>query len=225
MASLRVPERYVGGLAKLLSLSDEEFERVLILFEQMSISNKPRKAIKDAVAGTTVIASNDAESIADAVMSLFSIFNYQFKPASEGAREVAEAIEESSSEEIKRLSDDIRGKAQSRLVKLFSVSTLALSIKAEARRFDYDKIFAYARISSDIRPIFSDNAKELPQIAVVNHMMNIHYIHEGNHQDFYVVLDDVDLKELKEQLERATLKSENLQAFLKANKIDSLSPE
>ncbi|HEX5702395.1 MAG TPA: hypothetical protein VFX97_04160 [Pyrinomonadaceae bacterium] len=223
MASLRVPDKYVGGLAKFLSLSDEDSERALALLEGLSVSVKPRRTIKEAFLSAATIAPNEADSIADAVMSLFTIFNYEFKSPTEAARNIAEAIEESSAEELK--DEDIRKKAEPRLTRLFSATTLAVSVKAEARRFDYDKVFAYARISSDIRPIFSDNATELPRAAVVSHMMNIHYISETEHKDFYVVLDDIDLKELQHQVERAVLKSENLQSLLRTNNIECLPAE
>jgi len=225
MALLRVPKQYVGGLVKFLQLSDEDSEKLLSALEQITICKKPRNIIKGAVSSLGTIPRSDVESISDALMSLFAIWNYEFKSSSDLAREVVGAIDESTSEELKQLSDDARSKIEPRLVRLFLMASLALSVKADARRFDYDKVFSYARVSSDIRPIFGSDAKEAIKVAVLSHMLNIHYIHEGDHKDFYVALDEVDLKSLKEQIERATLKSDNLKSILVAAKVEYLAPE
>ena len=224
MALLRIPDRYVGGLAKFFKLSDEDSEKLFASIERIPICSKPRNAIKDAVAELSTLPQGDVESIADAVMSLFSIWNYEFKSSSELAQEVVEAIDVHSSEELK-FSQDIRSKITPRLIRLFSMSAIAVSVKASARRVDYDNVFSYARISSDIRPVFDLNANDRPRVAVLAHSLNIHYLHESDHKDFYIALDDEDLLSLKKHVERAILKAENLKSFLKSAQLEYVGPE
>jgi len=78
---------------------------------------------------------------------------------------------------------------------------------------------------TDIRPIFGDDATEVPAAAVLTHMLKIQYYHNGEPNDFFVVLDNLNLWTLRQVIERAEEKAATLRSLIKATDITYLDPE
>src|SRR6185503_15329531 len=104
---------------------------------------------------------------------------------------------------------DVKKTIAPRLDRLFANSLFVVSIRGDAERFEYDKVFSQASVSTDIRPIFG-TAQGMPQAAILTHMLNIHYLFDGRHREFYIALDELDIESLIDVLESATSRAENL---------------
>lgn len=82
--------------------------------------------------------------------------------------------------------------------------------------------FCGARILTDIRPLFAPDLKAAPTAALVVHTLRISY-HQGSElKQFYVAMDSEDIQALKNTLDRAESKAENLHAVLDTAKITCL---
>lgn len=224
MASLRVPNEYVGGLAKFLKLSDKDAKKLFSLLEQSPGSKSPGSTLREAIASLAVVPKSDVDQMAEAVLSLYALWIHSNQSATERANEIAQAIDESAFEELK-FGSDVRGRVQSRLNSLFALNSFVVVIKADAERFEYDRVFSKANVSTDIRPIFGASTEEAPKVAMLAHTLNIHYLHDGRHREFYVALDEVDLESLIEELESARLKADSLGAILKAANLTHFIPD
>jgi hypothetical protein len=62
--------------------------------------------------------------------------------------------------------------------------------------------------------VFSEDIKQKPVAAAITHTLNISYHESGDHKDFYVVLDQVDLEEIEKVIKRALVKNETLDQLL-----------
>ena len=82
-----------------------------------------------------------------------------------------------------------------------------------------------SKVISDIRPIFGFNVNEKPKAAVIVHQLHLHY-HQGDekemHKDIYMALDNDDLQNLKETIERAQLKTKILHLMISQSNMISL---
>ena len=89
---------------------------------------------------------------------------------------------------------------------------------------DYDNLFYSAKIMTDARPVFNDDASKLEGMGIV-HVLRIHFEHNQKHEDFFIALDSIDLKKLRAVIDRAEKKSQVLQAMFKAKSIIYLDVE
>jgi hypothetical protein len=85
---------------------------------------------------------------------------------------------------------------------------------------EYKNLFCSSRILSDIRPVFT-NTPESVSAAIVVHNLQIgfHDGASGDHKEIYITLDDDDLLEIKETVERAQKKGVAMKVFLKNSKV------
>jgi hypothetical protein len=222
--ALRVPDQYVGGLAKFLRLPDESADKLLAALEQAPVSPEPKDILKEKLSALSTVLESDVNDIADMIMSLYFVCAHSDESPSDLASEITQAINESPSENLK-LPDEIRPGIQSRLTRLLSVDSFAVSVKAQSYLYEYDNVFSTAHISTDIRPIFGVNPEQPPKVATLNHMMNIHYYHDGKHKELYLALDAADLDSLRSVLDRAALKAEALKQVLDAAGLERIGPE
>jgi hypothetical protein len=91
---------------------------------------------------------------------------------------------------------------------------ISLSIKAADLSTEGTNVFLNSRILSDIRPIFDSKVENGIIGAVVVHSLKIEY-QEGNfRKEFYVTLDNLDLRKLSEDISRAVAKSKVINDYL-----------
>jgi hypothetical protein len=77
---------------------------------------------------------------------------------------------------------------------------------------------------TDIRSVFGQ-PEDLPLAAGIVHTLKITYHVDDGMKDFYVALDDGDVRTLRELLDRAELKFASLQALLDRAKVPLLESE
>ena len=88
-------------------------------------------------------------------------------------------------------------------------SSYALFEKALELRSSYRNIYAYARVFTDVRPIFDSQASELLNSYVTN-ILTISYTEGSQVNRLDLAIDEEDLFLLKEQLERALQKNQTI---------------
>jgi hypothetical protein len=85
----------------------------------------------------------------------------------------------------------------------------------------HERIFLTARIFSDIRPVFGDSI-ESASAAVVVHNLKITVRRNEKEEDIFIALDNNDLRELKEVVDRAEKKTKALASILEKSHVKFL---
>jgi hypothetical protein len=113
-----------------------------------------------------------------------------------------------------RKSDTDLESIKERFQKILSIDTLNSLSKAIGLQREGERLYCDAQIFSDVRPVFGKDVSQDPTAAVITHTLKIGY-HDGRgHQEFFLVLDQEDLGNLQEVIERASAKSETLDRLL-----------
>jgi hypothetical protein len=142
----------------------------------------------------------------------------------EFASAVAVSAVEANSDEFKFTAVDAKILTE-RLSRIFtSDHVLELTTKSNAVMTDCDNLFLQAKILTDARPIFNNDATKIEGMGI-SHALRIHFEHNQKHRDLFFTLDSIDLKKLKAVIDRAEKKSQVLQSMFKANNIVYLDVE
>jgi hypothetical protein len=114
--------------------------------------------------------------------------------------------------------EDIRGV----LPPLLEINVLRLRAKAVDLQVDHANVLQSTRVLTDVRPVFGVKSTDDIQGMLVFHTLKISYFEDEGAKEIYLVLDDRDLAELKESLERAKHKATGIRKLLntKAQLVD-----
>jgi hypothetical protein len=114
------------------------------------------------------------------------------------------------------------------IVELFSLTNeFGLSMRANNLLAQHERNYLNSRIISDIRPVFAeDEITEVPKGAVISHALKIEYM-EGfdRRKEFFVGLDESELKEIKVVIERAEEKAKSLREMIAKSKVPYIKAE
>jgi hypothetical protein len=104
-----------------------------------------------------------------------------------------------------------------------SVGTAA---KAGSVLTHHERIFAGARIMTDIRPIFHLNVSDRPDAAMIVHMLRItQRDNRGERADLFFALDSNDIALMKDLLDRALKKENTIKSVMKDAGVAVLDPK
>jgi hypothetical protein len=84
------------------------------------------------------------------------------------------------------------------------------------------------RIVTDVRPVFEpDTVETAPRGAIILHQLKLTYWAHGstNTENFFITLDANDVRNLLEQLERASSKAASLKAVLESAQVPYVDSE
>jgi hypothetical protein len=108
-----------------------------------------------------------------------------------------------------------------RLATAFRAEGLRITAKARGVLYDTGKTFQNARVLTDLRPIFDEEAVEISG-AVVIHNLRIRYFEDSRMRDVYFSLEPAEVKSLLEVLQRALKKGTLLETSLTTTAISML---
>jgi hypothetical protein len=104
--------------------------------------------------------------------------------------------------------------------------TLGTAAKAGHILTQHERIFANARILTDIRPIFHQNVTDKPEAALIIHMLRMtQRDSQGRLLDQYFALDSNDIRKIKVLIDRAIKKEETLKKLMKSANVSVLDPK
>jgi hypothetical protein len=92
------------------------------------------------------------------------------------------------------------------LRRLSGDSPVMITSKAQFLTYQRERILTDARIISDIRPVFGEDGTVIREMVVTNSLV-LDYMDDGSQRTVYLTLDLEDLARLREQCERAEIKS------------------
>jgi hypothetical protein len=113
---------------------------------------------------------------------------------------------------VHRSGDTDRSCFKSRLIKLLTIDSFGIVSKALSLKAESDHIFCTGRILTDARPVYGADPSIAPRAALILHTLRLAYHESADLKEFYITLDDRNLKEFRDLLDRAGLKSKSLTA-------------
>jgi hypothetical protein len=96
------------------------------------------------------------------------------------------------------------------LQKILESRFIRIVSKSANLAYDYAYLLRRARIITDARPVFSEEDGDVNGIdgVVVSHVLRLEYENSGNQENMSIVMDHLDVKNLRETCDRAVQKAE-----------------
>ena len=162
--------------------------------------------------------------VADTLFSLFPVLISSSKPVNETIEQLVDAIREQAPPG-KDFAEGQIEQLRINLQKLLRVPSIYLGAKATSVITDNHATFLASRVLTDVRPIFALESTDLSG-AVVVHNLKISYSSDSeSDREFFVSLDDVDVQQLIDSLQRAQKKADSLRKFFVAAELPLIDLE
>ncbi len=214
---LSIPPRYEESLDDLIAMPHDERQRLREL-----ISTGPpvldRDKLAADIASTTELAKADAAAIVSMLASLYRYRAIEDIPVDEFAEDVCDAVRASEKMKTKEVNWDVF--KQDLIVLLSGSGPLEVTAKVSDLQKQHPRVYCRARILTDIRPVFKQDAEAGPVAAFVIHALRISSHDEGDFsgvKDFFVSLDADDLRELRGVIDRALVKEASLKSLIQTS--------
>jgi hypothetical protein len=213
MSRLSIPERFRAGIAAFAALPEESFAELLKVMEESVSADTPELATAQLETRLPSIPKSILTEIIIAIASLQSLDRRSHVPTSILAVDVAESLSADSPKLAKGISTEV---LKSRVMSIVEAKSIHItSTKITELQREVERSYCRARILTDVRTAFSDDMSELPRGMTILHCLQIGYHDDtGSHKEFYVTLENDDLTDLKEVIERAEKKKKILEELL-----------
>jgi len=219
--ALTIPEPVVAGLAKIATLPEESFQELLGALEKIPLKIHTARIFEDtSLFEVKTLTHDEVKLIRDTLFPLY-VGRAGTVPVSKYVDEVAESLVELKRGDLAwTQSPESLEHFRNRLKTLLSVRTIETVARAQDLLVEHDRIFAFGRIASQIRPVFNDDLENPPTAAIIEHMLTINYSDAGRRCSFVVALDVKDVEQLTETLKRAEAKTESLKSIIASTGLD-----
>jgi hypothetical protein len=205
--AIRVPTQYRAGFTYLANLDEEAFTRLKEAVHDPAISLMRLPVLTARIEAATGANPDDAEVLARALLSIGSGRAVHNDSIEDFASAIAASVDLD-------MNDEARSLVKERIAQLSATPALALASKTAYIGTEFDRVFHSARVLTDIRPVFGDEATEPPAGAVVIHTLKIDAFRTGELDDYYVTLSSTDLMVVMEVILRAVDKAKSLDEYL-----------
>lgn len=221
LASLTIPTKYVPGLAKIISLSDDSMDELLGVLSEVTPSISLKNVSSVVSCRIKSISRSDASKIVRTLVSLYSARDYPDvaeSPIGDFVNDVFQAMEQSGRKELIVPKED-QNNVKDRLEKLLSFEAFNVASKALSLQYEHEHTLCSARILTDARPVFGTNPEAAPVAIVISHTLKLTY-HEGNElKEIYLAINAEDMEKLQALLDRARSKGRSLSALFDSAKL------
>jgi hypothetical protein len=206
--TVQIPRSHVIGLRYLAELSDEKFEKLLHVVSALKPQYSPSELVKQLAT-----AAPDSERVRIACLSEMLLDLAASMQADDGT---VDALIRTVTDLLPRVDEIASTMKQqpeilpSRLRKLLTLPVFDVAVKAGEVLYDHGRVFSEARILTDVRPVFGKVLDDGPIVAGVVHNLKLVYKEDFQTREFFVTLDDEDLAQLRDVVERALQKQKIL---------------
>lgn len=216
-----IPAPYRAGFANIKRLAPDTFDQILLALESAPLSGGFKQLAASVLKQVSTVKREEIEDILRSVFSLSVFMTDEETPLPDNLSSLSRAMIASGNQDLS-LSGEEQRTFESRLQRLLTTKSVAISSKGQRLRLEYPVTFHNAVIMTDMRPIF-DKPEERPVGCVVSHAMRIGYHENSEHKEFFVILDDDDLEVLGRVIERAKAKAGSIKSLLKLANLPDLS--
>ena len=209
MPKYTIPDVFIPGFDAIATLTDKDLQTILSKVELLKIGDGP-DSLSSILNDIEIAHNTDVHAIS---ITLFSLINLICEDEVQD-----ESIESFLEDLISSFREQVASKKIFHLKNLKkNLSTLlvnkekiSLTIKALKLNIEFDKIYSKSHISTDIRVIFHQKIEKDEQVAIIIHNLQIEYKKNDLNKKLFVTLDGADLRNLKEQIDRAIEKEASL---------------
>ena len=134
-------------------------------------------------------------------------------PLDEFCVDVYDAMEVGEDHRIK-LSESEQLRFRTRLKSLLAIRSVNVAGRARRVFTEHGHYFCYARIMTDIRPVFGESVKDGPLGAAIVYTLKLGYHDAEETREFFVALDGNGLDTLADLIERAKRKAATLRSTI-----------
>lgn len=214
MATLTLPRRYQGGIAEIISWSDESANALITALESAPVT-LDYTALAKKIAEKTGTSPAKVRDVLRAIVSLHYIRSSKVS-LTEFVDDVEDAVRESPIREVLEKTDPKRFK--DRLLKLLTVRTLVVAAKSQQVQKEYQNTLCSAEMFSDIRPILDSEGTSGATVlaAMFTHTMKITYHHGEDIRELFLTLDADDLDTIESLIEAARNNARQMQSIVDA---------
>jgi hypothetical protein len=218
MAIANLPAEHKESLLNLVHMEDSVFHEILSRLQASKPSARISK-LADSLGDLATISRESLSGILRTVSSLLAFADRREIASSEVAEDVCKRIDEGGLQDFRWQEQKQRHTFKTRLLSLLNSDSLSLTVRAREIIAASEHTFAWARVITNVRPLYSGDVKKPLRGAAVVHSLVIHY-HEGDqHKEIHLALDDEDLFMLRKVIERAGNESTELRSALSQSNI------
>lgn len=215
MPDLKIPSEYDEGIALIKSLSLSDVERVVEVLKGARPSSDAEEIVQML---SPTLASVPEENVREFAGTLYSL--YLFRAHSDVSinqfiEDLCDAMMESDNPKVRTTKADELIDLKKKFMALLTVRPLSTLSKAHGLRYEFANVFWDAKVVSDIRPVWEDDARKPPQGVVLTQTLKLEYHYAGGHGELYVCLDDHHIDKLISVLKRAQEKRSTLRSLAK----------
>ena len=210
---LHLIEHQIDDLGLICEIGEPTLQRVAEELTTQKAILRPKQlieSIRKALGGEH--DSGDLESIARLIISMRGLIRRMQLTAEEFADGLRLAMERDSGWEPSKLEKwpDV----EPIFLELVWSNAARMVSNAIDLSYEYANLFRSARIITDIRPLFTDDASSI-EAAVVSFTLRLHYDSDDASHEISIAMDEVDVKHLLEQCNRAFAKAATAQSTMK----------
>jgi hypothetical protein len=213
MAALKIPDEVFPALLRIAALESLHFD--LWISALTNIQTKPSLDQVLSQLPKTLNGFQEGEVVSlieDVVFPIYQLMVGRHYSAEKMAEDVAEAA---VSQKPKEFSPDKQSLLKDRFARLLDFDSLTVVAKATEIRADNERDFCFARILSDIRPVFAKSTQSAFAGVIVHNLKIVfHSAGTDGPQEFYVAMDNNDIQQLKAVIGRAEQKTKALESIL-----------
>lgn len=210
--SLRLHRQQLGDLKVIASLDVDSLSRVLEHLRSLENSPLQPKQLRAEIRSVLPESKEAVDAIMRQMLGLHGLIGQMRLGLDEVFAGLLEGIE---SAEPKWKPEEVSAWKQREPVvrELLSVDAVRIVAKALNLSYEYANLLRTGRIITDVRPVFSFDAKAIDG-AVISHKLFVRYDNVEGLKTLTMTLDEADVKTLQKECTRALEKAETIAAHL-----------
>jgi hypothetical protein len=226
MAVLQLRQAHAKGLNDLWRLNDTQVVNLVSALAAADLVWRASELAEKIAPKVADVPPATIDGVVDALTGLSSVItSVDDLPMEVFVEDVAAALSDAAPPHSLTLTTDERQKFKTRLTSLLDIQTIRVAAKARTVFIEHEHYLCYARIMTDIRPVFDIDVADDPMAAMIVHTLKLAY-HEGDDvKEFFVALDPSSLERLSELIERARAKQASLERLLHKADLHYITPE
>lgn len=205
-----LPPSLVKGLVDLAALPVPEFDAFLSFLGSIPLEIKQHRVFN--IPDFTIPGVADGgQSIKEVAFSLLISRAAGRVPIADFVKQVCRTLELDNGARLSTLHE--------RIAAILNMESLDLVARAHDVLLEHQQTFSSARTVSDIRSVFGNDVADGPAAAVLVHMLSMVYYCDGERNNFVLALDEKDVDQLIDVLERAKAKSAALRKTIESTHV------
>jgi len=211
VAEIGIPLPFVRSFLALEKLDDDTAHT---LFERIAAAD-PFQPVGTLQAIFRDVFPSDQQTEAQRLVPALLSLRGQLRTTP--AAQIAETVSNSVDLE---LGNEAREHLRDRLLPMLASAALSTTANALELLTQHDRNYQTSRVVTDIRPVFADDVNDRPEGAVIVDTLQLHtWDRAGRAEMLAVAMDEVDLRELRDVIDRALAKASTLRGFLAEQEI------